>query len=145
MIAQTIKTAAKIPRHILSLGVLAPITRPGGDRPVLSPSSKDDHRIQPHTIATSYRRIGSTISGASFANFGIWGAILRAIGRANFWPPPPRRKRCGIALATRYCKARQIVASPWPFADAVFLRRDMVDGSGHSAIQGASVLATRKP
>jgi hypothetical protein len=70
-----------------------------------------------------------------------------ASDRANefFGPRPPRRKCRGIALATRYRKARQIVASPWPFADALFLQRDMVDGSGHSAIQGASVLATRKP
>src|SRR5712691_10261233 len=43
MIAQTIKTAARIPRHdipSLPLCVLAQATRPGGDRPVLSLSSK---------------------------------------------------------------------------------------------------------
>src|SRR5882762_10729142 len=47
MIAPTIKTATKIPRHIpsLPLCVLAQTTRPGGDRPVLSPSSKGYHRI----------------------------------------------------------------------------------------------------
>jgi len=55
----------------------------------------------PHTVLTSYRRNGSSTSGASFGNFTIFaGAILSAIGPMNFG------RRGGFALPRSIASAR---------------------------------------
>jgi len=53
----------------------------------------------PHTVLTSYRRNGSSTSGASFGNFTIFaGAILSAIGPMNFGRRGGFASLCSIAL-----------------------------------------------
>src|SRR6267154_5414267 len=72
MIAQTIKTAARIPRHdipSLPLCVLPQTTRPGW---VIAQFYPFEQGPSPHTVLTSYRRNGSSTSGASFGNFTIF-------------------------------------------------------------------------
>jgi hypothetical protein len=61
LVAAFVHTAAKIPRHILSLPprILKDTNRPGNDR-----QSKQEPSL--HTVITGYHRIGSTgVSGAA--------------------------------------------------------------------------------
>jgi tetratricopeptide (TPR) repeat protein len=61
----------------------------------------------PHTVLTSYRRIGSRISGASFGTFLQFfrGAIRERSGRANFWLPPKTQ-------ALRNCVGHALLQGP---------------------------------